>query len=69
MKENELKELSLVFNDVFDSNGEVKKCGRALCMKLIIMMKKYSSEDVGDERTGMMNVETMKSEYHRICGD
>lgn len=68
MKKQELEELSLVFNDVFDSNGEIKNCGRAISMKLIIMMKKYSSEDVGDERTGFVNIETMKAEYHRICG-
>ena len=68
MKEEELKELSLAFNDVFDSNGEVKNCGRAACMKLIAMMKNYTSRNVGDEKTGMMNKETMKAEYHRICG-
>ena len=68
MEKEELKELTSAFNAVFNSEGEVKNCGRALCMKLIIMMKKYSSEDVGDERTGMINIQTMKNEYHRICG-
>ena len=68
MSEQKLRELSSAFNDVFDSNGEIKNCGRALCMKLIIMMKEYSSEDVGDEKTGMININTMKSEYHKLLG-
>ena len=68
MKEQEFNELSVAFNAVFDKNGQIKACGRNTCMNLISLMKKYSSEDVGDESTGKINIETMKTEFSRICG-
>ncbi len=67
MGEQELKELSSAFDAVFDNEGQIKACGRYACMNLINLMKKYSSEDVGDEETGRINIETMKNEYFRIC--
>jgi len=64
----EIEELSVAFNTVFDKNGQIKACGRDACMNLISLMKKYSSKNVGDETTGQINIETMKTEYLRICG-
>ena len=68
MKEQELKELSLAYDRVFDKKGEIKVCGRFACMNLISLMKRYSLEDVGDEETGKINIETMTREYLKICG-
>ena len=67
MKE-EFKELSLAFYAVFDKDRQIKACGRDACIHLINLMKNYSSENVGDESTGRINIETMKAEFSRICG-
>ncbi len=66
--ESKFEELSLAFDKVFDEKGEIRACGRAACMYLISLMNRYSSENVGDENTGKINIETMKHEYFRICG-
>ena len=66
MKEQDFEKLALAFDAVFDNEGEIKACGRATCMDLISLMKKYSSKDVGDEKTGNINLETMRNEYLRI---
>ena len=68
MEKQELQELSSAFDAVFDAEGQIKNCGRAVCMHLISLMKRHSSEDVGDEKTGMINIETMKSEYLKLRG-
>ncbi len=66
MKEQDLKELASAFDAVFNDETQIKACGRTACMNLISLMKKYSSMDVGDEKTGNINFETMKNEYLRI---
>jgi hypothetical protein len=66
MKEQDLKELTSAFDAVFDDDAQIKACGRIACMNLITLMKKHSSQDVGDEKTGNINFETMKNEFLRI---
>jgi hypothetical protein len=66
MKEQDFKMLASAFDAVFNDEGQIKACGRVVCMNLINLMKKYSSENVGDENTGNINFETMKNEYLRI---
>lgn len=66
MKELDLKKLASAFDAVFDDEGQIKACGRFACMDLISLMKKHSSKDVGDEKTGNINLETMRNEYLRI---
>lgn len=61
-------ELTLAYTPVFDENDQINECGTHAKMYLIHVMKKYSSEDVGDEETGEINIEKMKSEYHRLVG-
>ena len=64
MKEQE--RLKRAYNAVFDENGQVRNRGREGCSKLINLMKKYSSRNIGDESTGILNVDAMKSEYYRV---
>lgn len=63
---DKITELQLAYEPVFDENGQIRSCGRHACIYLIQVMKKYTSENVGDEETGMINVEKMKSEYARL---
>ena len=66
MEKSELQELKKAYNNVFDENGEIKGCGRTCTRILISTLKKYTKEDIGDENTGMMKVETLKSVYQRL---
>lgn len=66
MKIKEQQILKLAFDTVFDVDGHVKNCRREACSNLIHLMKKYSSKNVGDESTGTLNVDVMKSEYYRV---
>lgn len=66
MSEKELQELKDAYNAVFDQNGAVKGCGREKCIHLIKVMKKHTSEDVGNLKTGMMDIETVKRIYKSL---
>ena len=68
MAMKDLEDLKDAYQDVFDDNDQVKNCRRTACMRLIHLMKKYSSKNVGNLDTGVMEVDTIKSEYHRIVG-
>ena len=54
MTMRELEELKDAYQDVFDGNDQIKNCGRVACMRLIHLMKKYSSKNVGNLDTGVM---------------
>lgn len=56
-------ELTELYDKVFDAEGNVKLCGRQSCAKLIQALQPYSSENLGDATTGMMNVENVKKAY------
>ena len=66
MTEIEQQKLKTAYDAVFDANGKVKACGRDACSRLINLMRKYTSKNVGDENTGILNVDTIKSEYYRV---
>ena len=68
MSFRELEELKDAYEAVFDENGNVKACGRAVCLRLMYVMKKFSTANLGNFDTGVMNVEKVKSEYNRIIG-
>ena len=68
MAMKDLNELKDAYQDVFDCNDQVKNCTRVACMRLIHLMKKYSTENVGNPDTGTLEVNTIQSEYHRIAG-
>ena len=66
MSYKEIKNLKAAYNAVFDENGEIKACGRDACVNFISLMKKYSSKNIGDINTGILDVDTIKSEYYRV---
>ena len=66
MQIEEQERLRGAFNAVFDEKGHVKNCGRDACSRLIHLMKRYSSKNVGDESKGILNVDVMKKEYCRV---
>ena len=55
------------YNAVFDEDGQIKNCGRDACIELIVLMGKYTTQNVGDEATGKIEIEAMKAEYSKIC--
>jgi len=62
----EQQNLKLFYDAVFDKDGKIKSCGREVCSRLIRLMRRYTSRDIGNESTGIMNVDVLKSEYYRI---
>jgi len=58
--------LKAAYNAVFDEAGQIRACGRAACIHLINVMKGFSSENVGDESTGFIEIARLQSEYHRL---
>lgn len=56
-----------LYNEVFNSDGTVKNCGKDKCTELIIAMKgKYKGKNFGDVRSGMMNVKEIQEVYKGI---
>ena len=56
------KELINVYNEVFDSDGNVMACGRKKCMELIRICQTIDNTmDYGDENTGFINIENIKN--------
>lgn len=58
--------LKAAYEAVFDENGQIRNCGRQACINLIQEMEKHSLIAVGDENTGIINVEILKAEYKKI---
>lgn len=59
-------EIKRLYNAVFDSNGDVRACGRDACKRLIEAINSKSDLNVGNAETGVMNVDVLKSEYNRL---
>lgn len=66
-----VEQFKKAFDDVFDSKGEVRSCGRVACQKLINMCIDMDNSQVnyGDTKTGYMNVENIKNFYNSIISD
>ncbi len=60
------EKLKSAFNAVFGEKGEIKACGRDACIKLISLMKKHTSKNIGDIKTGKLEIDTIKLEYYRV---
>lgn len=53
--------LNILYNEVFNSDGSVKPCGRDVCKFLISYLSdKYPDVDFGNTDTGYMNIENIK---------
>lgn len=61
-----MSELTELYDKVFDADCNVKLCGRQACAKLIQALQPYSSENLGDAATGIMNVENIKKAYAAV---
>lgn len=55
-----------LYDDVFDSEGNIRACGRDACKCFIEAISSESSLNAGNAETGMMNIDVLKSEYQRI---
>ncbi len=51
-----------LYDLVFDKDGNIKACGREVCKELIVLANQIEKNvKHGDETTGMMEVDTIKS--------
>ena len=62
MNDSIKQQLKTLYNTVFDSNGNVKLCGRTNCLNLIQYIEgiTHTSGIYGDTHSGKMNVEKIK---------
>lgn len=56
-----------LYNEVFDSDGKTKLCGREKCKELIILAEHIDSNtNFGSRRNGMMHIENLKELYTEL---
>lgn len=56
-----------LYNEVFDTEGNIKICGRAKTMELIEEAESIKSGvDFGNPETGFMNVDNIKKLYKEL---
>lgn len=57
------KELMEAYNKVFNEHGEVRPCGRQVCIDLINACEKFGPDCIcfGNNETGQMNIESIKN--------
>lgn len=56
------------YNEVFDSAGNVKACGRQNCIDLMNLAKSIKNGYYGDDLTGRLNILEVKRLYNSIGG-
>jgi hypothetical protein len=67
MAMKDLEELKNAYQDVFDEDGNVRACGRALCLRLMLFLKRFRPKaNLGNFDTGVMNVDVVKNMYKSI---
>jgi hypothetical protein len=66
MSKEDLQGLKAAYNAVFDEDGNVKNCGRELTRILIKEVAKHTTVNVGDESTGIMKVDKLKTVYQEL---
>lgn len=55
------EQLKTVITEVFNSNGEIRPCGREKCQELIFLASQiYPEINFGNPDTGIMNTDAMK---------
>lgn len=55
------------YKNVFDSQGNIKACGRDKCKELIKLANNIEPEVFhGDLKTGYMNIASMKALYNKL---
>lgn len=54
------------YNEVFDSNGKVKNCGRDACIRLMEMLSEEKPDiNFGNTKTGFLNVNEVKKFFNK----
>jgi len=67
---NNVEKLKVLYSRVFNSNGEIKACGRYTCRDLIMHCDELEpSISHGDIVTGFMRVSSIKDLYNRLLGE
>ncbi len=66
MSKDDVQGLKAAYIAVFDEDGNVKNCGRELTRILIKEVAKHTTVNVGDESTGIMKVDKLKTVYQEL---
>lgn len=68
MSDNDLRQRFIdTYVKVFDTNDNIKPCGRNITISLIEIAKQLEENvDFGNNRTGVMNVSNIKALYLKI---
>ena len=63
-----LQKLNKLYDEVFDKEGNVKKCGRDKCRELIVVCARIDRTGTryGDLESGMMDIEKIKDLYSKM---
>ena len=63
------RELSYLYNKVFDEEGNMRVCGRNCCKNLISALNSLSGIEVGNLDTGFMCVIKVRSVYDTLMNE
>lgn len=58
-----------LYDEVFDEYGNIKNCGREKCKTLIECVSSLTDKNVGDTRTGFINISEMKEACKEIFAE
>ena len=68
MSTNYIEEFNNTYNEVFDSDGNIKACGREKCKKLIWLANRITEmgADFGDSTTGIMRADELRNLHSKL---
>lgn len=55
-----------LYKQVFDTEGNIKACGRDKCIELMVAADKIKQGDYGNTNTGRLNIENIQDLYRTI---
>ena len=62
-----MEELKKLYNEVFDTNGKIRFCGRDKCVALILAMEKqFEGVDFGNKGNGFLNIKNIQEYYAKL---
>ena len=57
----------ILYQEVFDEEGNVKACGRSVCQELILLANQIEKDiSHGNANTGMMDIDAIKKLHSNI---
>ena len=61
-----MADISVLFSEVFEENGEMKACRRDKCIELMeALQEKYPGVDFGNPKTGFLNLSVVRSYFFK----